>query len=159
MNDAWDSFEWLSTNGEKFGADTSRIIVGGISAGAGLAASIIAKHYALISHDDKVPKPKVNVCGQLLCIPWLIHPDNHPFSKEAISSFQQNVDAPVLPFPLLRLFTDLLGAEDPKDPTLNVALLEDQKISDLPKASFLVAGQDMLRDEGLLWAERLKNHG
>ncbi|KAK1761627.1 Alpha/Beta hydrolase protein [Phialemonium atrogriseum] len=159
VNDAWDSFEWLASNAATIGADPTRVIVGGISAGAGLAAAVIARQHggleASLSRADGL-----EICGQLLCIPWLVHPDNHPLAGAPTSSFWQNVDAAVLPMALLRLFTDLLGAErDPADPVLNVALIDDAGVVGMPKTSFLVAGQDLLRDEGLFYAEKLKKNG
>lgn len=159
VNDAWDSFEWLASNATTIGADPTRVIVGGISAGAGLAAAIIARQHGglegSLSRADGL-----EICGQLLCIPWLVYPDNNPFAGASTSSFRQNVDAAVLPMALLRLFTDLLGAErDPTDPVLNVALIDDAGVVGMPKTSFLVAGQDLLRDEGLFYAEKLKKNG
>ncbi|OAP57928.1 hypothetical protein AYL99_08666 [Fonsecaea erecta] len=168
VNDAWDAFEWLARNASLIGGDPSRVIVGGVSAGAGLAASVIVRQHNNSNDDDSAVRdqgrntsllPRLNVCGQLLCIPWLIHPDNHPFTSGPAASFQQNVSAAVLPMALLRLFSALLGADDVKDPALNVALVDDRKIMGLPKTTFVIAGQDLLRDEGLYYAEKLKKAG
>ncbi|KAH8695617.1 Alpha/Beta hydrolase protein [Talaromyces proteolyticus] len=153
VDDAWDAFEWLSRNASAIGGDPTRVIVGGISAGAGLAASIVIRQHM----DSKTPS--LTVCGQLLCIPWLIHPDNHPFRTQPTSSYMQNNYAPVLPMSLLQLFTDLLHAEDPADPSLNIALSEEDRLSGLPKSSFLIAGQDLLRDDGLYYADKLARNG
>lgn len=158
VNDAWDSFEWLLSSAAIIGADLSRIIVGGISAGAGLAAFVATQHHALSMRKEAVGE-KVNICGQLLCVPWLIHPENYPFNLEANSSYVQNMTAPILPRSLLNLFTDLLQVKDPRDPSLNTALISNSKVVGLPKTSFLVAGQDLLRDEGLFYAEKLKRNG
>lgn len=160
VNDAWDSFEWLARNASHLGVDSSRIIVGGISAGAGLAASIVVQHHRLV-REGQASYPQVTICGQLLCIPWLVHPDNekYPGANAPRSSFKQNTHAAVLPWKLLRLFTDLLGAEDVADPSLNVALTDDSQLVGLPKTTFLIAGQDLLRDEGLYYAEKLKKNG
>ncbi|KAL2827250.1 Alpha/Beta hydrolase protein [Aspergillus pseudoustus] len=153
VNDAWDALIWLSRNAALLNANPNRVIVGGISAGAGLAASVVLQHHTMCRHGkDSVP---LTVLGQLLCIPWLVHPDNYQLSTQAGSSYAQNVDAPVLSKTLLRLFTDLLGAADPSDPTLNVGLVGDGGVVGLPKSAFLVAGRDLLRDEGLDYAEKL----
>lgn len=162
VNDAWDAFGWLARNAAGLlSADPARVIVGGISAGAGLAASVVLRHHTMRRRGDPATLP-VTVVGQLLCIPWLVHPDNYPFNTGpgwSLSSYVQNQDAPVLPMPLLRLFTDLLRVENPADPELNVGLASDNDVSGLPRTGFLVAGQDLLRDEGLHYADKLSKNG
>lgn len=157
VHDAWDSFEWLAKNARIIGGDPTRVIVGGISAGAGLAASIVIRQHNMVRRNI-LPRPDLEISGQLICIPWLVHPDNQPIERHPTASFEQNVNAPVLPLSLLRHFTDLLGAQDPKDPDLNVGLTQDSDIVGLPKTSVLVAGQDLLRDEGLNYAEKLSRN-
>ncbi|BCS28060.1 alpha/beta hydrolase [Aspergillus puulaauensis] len=168
VNDAWDAFTWLSRNAGILNADPTHVIVGGISAGAGLAASVVLRHHHSMHQrvvgadsEDSEATPPLTVIGQLLCIPWLVHPDNYnlPLGSGAGSSYAQNANAPVLPMALLRLFTDLLGAGDPSDPELNVGLAGDEAVAGLPKTAFLVAGRDLLRDEGLYYAETLERNG
>lgn len=157
LNDAWDSFEWLGSHATALGCDPDRIVVGGISAGAGLAAAIALRHHG--NSQSGLASPNLTIKGQLLCVPWLIHPDAHPFSGCEKSSVKQNAHAPVLPMCLLRLFTDLLGGQSRTDPYVNVALAADKAVTGLPKTSFLIAGRDIFRDEGLLYAEKLKRNG
>lgn len=158
FNDAWDSFEWLARNPEAIGGDISRVIVGGLSAGAALAASIVSRQNDLLREGNSTA-PCVTIRGQLLCVPWLMHPDNPHTARDPCGSISQNVDAPVLPYSLLRRFTDLLGETDPSDALLNMAVAKESSLVGLPKTSFLVAGQDLLRDEGLIYAEALKKMG
>ncbi|KNG86146.1 hypothetical protein ANOM_005459 [Aspergillus nomiae NRRL 13137] len=157
VNDAWDAFEWLDANVTRIGGNPSRVIIGGVSAGGGLAAYVTLRQHHLAQSTPR--RLGLQVRGQILCIPWLIHPDNHPFASVPTSSVQQNIDAPMLPNSMLRLFTDLLGAEDPTDPALNTALAGDDEVVGLPKTSILIAGQDPLRDEALLYSEKLKRNG
>jgi acetyl esterase/lipase len=159
VNDAWDSYEWLATNAQSLGVDTNRVVVGGVSAGGSLASWVVWNAHQLQNQGQQMP---LKIVGQVLCIPWLIHPDNHPGllpGLKAPSSYEQNVDAPVLPWAIVRLFTDLLGAEDPKDPSLNVGVASDASLKGIPKTSFVVAGRDLLRDEGLYYAKRLQENG
>lgn len=158
VNDAWDAFLWLSEQIEDLGGDPRYVIVGGISAGAGLAASVALRHHRLEVAEDQV-RPDLSIRGQLLCVPWLVHPQSHPLRDDPMSSYGQNTDAPILPKPLLDMFTELLDAEDAKDPSLNTGLVEGRQLVGLPKSSFLVAGRDLLRDEGLSYAEKLKTNG
>ncbi|KFZ20387.1 hypothetical protein V502_03203 [Pseudogymnoascus sp. VKM F-4520 (FW-2644)] len=154
-NDAWDSFEWLSRSIEDLGGDRSRVIVGGISAGGGLAASVVIR----ANQDEWKQGRKLQIHGQVLCIPWIAHPQSYPFhllaSKEK-SSYVQNIDAPILPRRNHVLFADLLDVNDPTDIYMSPLLAPDAAVKGLPKTVFLVAGQDPLRDEGLLYAETLK---
>lgn len=167
VNDAWDSFRWLAANAAITGADPARVIVGGISAGAGLAAYIAARYHGALGDRDQDGDENngggglgsLVICGQLLCVPWLAHPDNHPLAGPQHLSYRENVHAPVLPMALLRLFTHILAADDPSDPSLNISAIDGSRLAGLPKASFLVAGQDLLRDEGLFYANKLKNNG
>lgn len=160
VNDAWDSFLWLAHHAHCIGADPAKVILAGISAGAGLVASIVARlqDKPAVGEDADVPK-RLTIRGQLLFIPWLRHPDSAESVAAPTSSYKQNQNAPVLPQTLLRLFTDLLDAPDPNDPTLNVGLIDESKVKGMPKATFLIAGQDLLRDEGLSYAEKLKRNG
>lgn len=164
VDDAWDAFLWLEKNMSEIGGDRDAVFVGGVSAGAGLAAWIVLQAHRRLrfsSRDGRSITSSLRIRAQLLAIPWLIHPENpdHPFITAPSSSYQQNVDAPVLPRSLLSLFTDLLSAKDPRDPTLNVALTPDHDLEGLPRTAILVAGQDLLRDEGLMYAERLRQNG
>ncbi|OBT82479.1 hypothetical protein VE02_08159 [Pseudogymnoascus sp. 03VT05] len=157
-NDAWDSFEWLSRSIDDLGGDRSSVVVGGISAGGGLAASVVL--YA--NRKEWKQDGKLQIKGQVLCIPWIAHPQSYPFhllaSKEK-SSYVQNIDAPILPRRCHVLFADLLDAKDPGDIFLSPILAPDTAVKGLPKTVFLVAGQDPLRDEALLYAEKLEVNG
>ena len=85
VNDAWDSFEWLGRKASVIGGDRTQVIVGGISACAGLAASVVVQQHCLIRSGDS-SRPDLNVCGLLLCISWLVHPDNKSFATARMSS-------------------------------------------------------------------------
>ncbi|RDL30987.1 Uncharacterized protein BP5553_09776 [Venustampulla echinocandica] len=157
FNDAWDSFQWLSMHITSLGGDPNQVVIGGISAGAGLAASIVLRENTRLQQSQTLAK--LNIRGQLLCIPWLVHPDRHPLATNQNASLKQNTDAPVLPMSLLKLFTDLLSIKDPADPLFNVALAAEGSLKGMPRATFLIAGQDLLRDDGLLYADRLGKIG
>lgn len=157
FNDACDSLEWLLNHISQIGGDPSQVLVGGISAGGGLAASVVLRHHERIRAGQA--SSGLGIKGQILCSPWLLHPSASPFSKNSTSSFSQNQNAPILPWSALKLFAELLGPAAVVDPYFNVALTVDEKIKGMPKASFLIAGQDLLRDEGLYYAERLKENG
>lgn len=161
FHDAWDSFEWLAAQIHELGGDPERVIVGGISAGAGLSASVALKHTELGS-SQRGSVAALTLKGQVLCIPWLVlHADTRSFTEmPEQSSLSQNADAPVLPVKLLKLFSDLLEVDkNPDGSYIDLTEKPDEVVSRVPKASFLIAGRDPLRDEGLYFADKLAKNG
>ena len=100
------------------------------------------------------------ITSALLSIPWLIHIDNYPielFKTPEVSAKLQNAEAPVIPTQRLKLFSDLLGAQDVTDRLLNVPLSPEVELESWPRTIFQVAGADPLRDDGLLFASKLRS--
>lgn len=154
-NDAWDSFEWLLANYQMLNIDPHRIVVGGVSAGGALAAMVGLKNH-------QQPSPEGSIVGQVLCIPWLVHPDTYEYSQlesPEVSSYVQCRDAPVLPKQQADLFTNLLAVDEPSSEELFVGHARDEEVRGLPKTAFLIAGRDMLRDEAFLYEEKLRRNG
>lgn len=155
VDDVWDAFKFIRSSPESVGISLSAgVTLMGISAGAGLAASIALREL------EETTTPYVS--GILLSMPWLIHIDNYPshlFNSASSSSKEQCIDVPVVPQDRMRLFTDLLAAESPDDPLLNIALLPDHILKLWPRTAIIAAGMDPLRDDGLLFAKRLESAG
>ena len=143
-NDAWDGFTWAVDNAGQLGAD-ERIVVGGISAGAGLAAAVILREN----------QGKRRVCGQVLAIPWLYHCDSWNGKTEC--SYAQNEHAPMLPLSQVQRFAEALGAGVTDE--VFPGNTDDGNLAGMPKTVVLVAGMDVLRDEGLEYAKRLQGKG
>lgn len=138
------------------GGDDQAVVVGGISAGASLAAWVVQQ--------CQLPNGpnSIKVRGQVLGIPWLLHPDAYPaelLSLGSNSSAEQHRDAPVLPKSRVDLFVNLLEIADPYDPRFNPGLAGDDTLRTLPKTALLVAGMDPLRDEALYYANQLARNG
>ncbi|KAH0830970.1 hypothetical protein AYO21_06499 [Fonsecaea monophora] len=163
VNDAVDGFEWLVSNAERLGLDNTKIVVGGFSAGAMLTAWVVYHQVQRTRRADPTSSLAGRIKGQVLGTPWLIHPDNHPAYKSSTPdpnfSYIQNIDAPVLPWAALKLFTECLKAEDPTDRSLNVPFASDEELRGTPKSSVIAAGMDILRDEALYFAKRLQDLG
>lgn len=159
-NDAWDAFQFIRDTPTRLGVDLrSGVAMMGVSAGAGLAAGVIVRDLA---HARNTPGYETIIKGLVLSIPWLIHIDNYPFhefaSREKASKIQCS-EAPVVPAPRMKLFSDILDAQDPTDPLLNVGLTPVAELRGWPKTAFFIAGMDPLRDDGLLFAKRLEAAG
>ncbi|KAG4415977.1 hypothetical protein IFR04_010862 [Cadophora malorum] len=158
VDDAQDAFSYIRKNAAALhpALQLEKLIVMGISAGGTLAANVVIEDIKL-SRSQSGYKPIIT--GALLVIPWLIHIENYPFdlfkSREATAKVQ-NKEMPVIPSERLQLFSILLGSEDPTDKRLNIALLSQEELKGWPRTSLLVAGADPLRDDGLLFATKLK---
>jgi acetyl esterase/lipase len=161
--DSEDGLEWVYANADVFGGDKSRIVVGGISAGAQLAAALVQT-----KKRENAPSFK-SLLGQVLMIPCLV---DEP-AREAlfaaklkdpkVSSWVDNADAPILPVARVRLFSQLLLPQDyvvdNVDPRVSPGIASDEDVKGLPPATFGIAGLDPLRDEALLYAEQLAANG
>lgn len=156
-NDVEDAFQWLASHIPSLHCDPQQVVLGGISAGAWLtAATLLTK-----------PLPvKLKVVGQILMIPVLVFPECYGPQLEklqdtAFSSYVQNRDAPILPLDRMRLFSDLLGIESPRedDLLLNPGNATVGDVAHLPPTVLGIAGFDILRDEGLLFAKLLHEAG
>lgn len=168
-NDAEDAFEWVVQHADSLlSGDPHNIIIGGISAGAwlgaSLARSLCQSNDALISHRPQ--HHRYTVRGMVLAIPCLVHqscysPIRSQIEDDASSSYVQCQDAPILPMSRRKLFGDLLRVQDPHadDPRLNPGLLDQHEARRMPPTTLLVAGNDTLRDEGLLYGKMLADAG
>lgn len=156
-NDAWDAFQFIRNSPEPLQVDPRPgVALMGVSAGAGLAAGVVLRD---IAHVKSTPGYETIIKGLVLSMPWLIHIDNYPFHEFASrdkTSKIQCAETPVIPTTRMKLFSDILAAQDPTDPLLNVALAPEADLINWSKTAFLVSGMDPLRDDGLLFAKRLE---
>lgn len=154
VNDAWDAFQWVCDNFDTIGGDKNQLIIGGTSAGGSLASAVVLE-------ENKPSIGRGRIKGQVLCVPWLFHPDALPFhllGSEDISSYHQHADAPIIPRTQLDLFKHCLGAEDPSDTSLFIGNCTDRDVIGMPNTALLVSGMDPFRDEALLFDEKLKKN-
>ncbi|KAG5980917.1 hypothetical protein E4U55_003474 [Claviceps digitariae] len=160
-DDAEDGFSWLHQNMDLLGGNPEQVIVGGISAGAQLAASLVLR-----KNMGKVLSGYPAIAGQVLMIPCLVHldalgPQLKKLKDASKSSYKENEDAPVLPVRVIRMFSDLLqsGTPDPFDLRLSPGNASVEDVRGLPPTTFGVAGLDAFRDEALLYSELLAEAG
>ncbi|TDD57612.1 alpha/beta hydrolase [Kribbella antibiotica] len=142
VHDCHDATQWIAANAEKLQVDTSRLVVGGDSAGGNLAAvtTLLAR--------DKGPA----LAGQLLVYPNTRYGANTPsmmtgddpylFNKTSVSWYWNHY---------------LTDAIDGLDPLASPLLAESH--ADLPPALVITAEYDPLRDEGEFYAEKLHAAG
>ncbi len=117
----------------------------GDSAGGNLAAAT-----TLVLRDDRPGA----VSAQVLLYPCLAPADGSPFA-----SYSQHAEAPLMTARELAWFWELYVPDSHAltDPRAAPLLAED--FSGLPPTTILLAGQDPLHDEGVAYAERLREVG
>lgn len=97
----------------------------------------------------------------ILDLPHVCHTDAFPSGLIAPgkNSYEENVNAPILPLSRIKFFNALLGVKDPREKYYSVLLAPEAVLAKFPPTHLLVAGRDPLRDEALLFEEKLKRCG
>lgn len=163
-NDVEDAFYWVHDHIDELRGNSDQVLVGGISAGAQLAAALVLRQN--IASPDILPKPKI--AGQILMIPALVHSGSYQsqldqLSDPSVSSYIENEHAPILSQKVIQFFTGLLKfpVPDPEneDFRFNTGNASTLQVRGLPPTVFGIAGLDPLRDEGLLYGKKLAEAG
>ncbi|MFC0436035.1 alpha/beta hydrolase [Kutzneria buriramensis] len=141
LEDCYAALEWTAAKASELGVDSSRIGIGGVSAGGGLAAAL-----ALLARDRGGPA----VCFQFLAIPELDDRLETP-------SMTRFVDTPMWNRPNAVLSWKYYLGGQLADQYAAPSRAED--LSGLPPAYVSVCEFDPLRDEGLAYATRLIQAG
>jgi acetyl esterase/lipase len=141
VNDCFAALTWMAGNADSLGIDTSRIAIGGASAGGGLAAGT-----ALYSRDNGGP----GLVGQLLVFPMLDHrnetPSSHTITDPRVWNRESNRLA----------WEAYLGGGDPT-PYTSPSIASD--LSGLPPAYISVGQFDLFLDEDVAYAQELMRAG
>jgi acetyl esterase len=143
VEDAYAALVWIEENAARLGIDANRLAVGGDSAGGNFTAVVCQR-----AKREGGPKA---VC-QLMFSPMTVvaadyasrraHQTDLILSREAADWFLSHY---------------LPDGTDPMDLRHSPLLAED--FSGLPPAYIVIAGDDPLHDEGLMYAEKLRDAG
>ncbi len=142
VEDCYAALEWVFQHAEEIGIDQARIVIGGESAGGGLAASL-----ALLARD----RGEIEVAGQLLVYPMIddrtgssIEPSR--FSGEYLWTAEFNRFG----------WSCLLDCEPGTDGVSKyAAAAREIDLSGLPPAAILVGALDLFVNENIEYARRL----
>jgi acetyl esterase len=146
VQDAYQAFKWIAANGHKYGGDTSKIVLLGLSAGGNLAAVVSQK-----AKQEGISK-KIKL--QVLNCPSTDSPKN----AENYSSYQQYATGYFLTKAFCQYYIQAYAPQaDLKNP--EVAPIQRKDVSGLPPAVIITAEFDPLRDEGAAYASRLNKAG
>lgn len=141
VNDGLTAYRYIANKADKFGVDASRLAVGGDSAGGNLAA-VVAQQTKDDAHAPKL---------QMLWVPWV------DMSRE-YESYELFATGFFLERAKMRWFiAQYIG--DKADTTDPLASPVFGDISGVAPAVIMVGGFDPLRDEGIAYAEKLKDAG
>ena len=158
--DAEDAIKWLHKS-SSIAFDGTSVILEGISAGAWITASLVLAQRLDARLSDCPP-----IAGQILVIPCVVHKDYRAKITKRLGnpegmSWNQNANAAILPNTRIDQFLGLLAVpkstED--DVFLNPGNATVDQLQGMPPSVFGIAGYDPLRDEGLLYADLLKEAG
>ena len=144
LNDCHEAWTWLVEHASRFGVDPDRIVIGGISAGGGLAAALVQR-----IHDEGGAQPS----GQLLIYPML---DDTTATRRELDSPRHRVWSNANN----RFgWTGYLGHAPgrPSPPYAVPAARED--LSGLPPTWVGVGTPDLFLDEDREYARRLSEAG
>lgn len=146
VNDSYNAFKWIAENGNEFGGDTSRIALIGNSAGANLVAVVTQK----AKKDGILNKIKLQIMNGL-------PGDCSPNNMETSVSYQENAKGYWQTKAACYFAIELYAPEQYKNPEVSPLLTEDLK--GLPSAVIINAEFDPLRDDGFLYAAKLRKSG
>jgi acetyl esterase len=146
VHDSYNAFTWIAENGHTLGGDTSRIALMGHSAGANLVAVITQK----AKKEGIVNKIKLQVLNGLPA-------DLSPKNMESSVSYQENAKGYWQTKAACYFAVELYAPGQYDHPEVSPGITQD--LSHLPPAVVINAEFDPLRDDGILYAARLKKHG
>lgn len=142
LEDCYSTLKWTNDNTKLLGIDKDKIAIGGDSAGGNLAACI-----AQMALD----RQEISLCFQLLVYPVC----DHKLSTVSMQTFQAT---PLWNAPSSKLMWDVyLKGKDRKNLPNYVSPLQRTDLNGLPPAYIETAEFDCLRDEALLYSQKLKD--
>ncbi|HEF4760150.1 TPA: alpha/beta hydrolase [Pseudomonas putida] len=143
--DCLAALQWVAQHGATLGVDTSRLAIGGDSAGGNICAAVVQQ--------------ALRTGGPSLCLQVLAYPATDLLQEFA--SLAENADGFMITDSLLaqikQTVAGSLASLDPEDPWLSPRRSKD--LRGLPPAVVISAGFDPIRDDGLDYTARLRTAG
>lgn len=144
QEDCYAALCWVHTHARELGIDPNRIAVGGDSAGGTLSVTS-----CLMARDRGAA---VRPVFQLLVYPWLD-------GRNVSDSCRRYTDTPMWNSVLSKKVTPIINPDPASVPLAYRSPAEADSHADLPPAYIEVAEFDCLHDDGVLYAELLRDNG
>ena len=144
FEDCYAAMCWAYDNAEELGIDRARIAIGGDSAGSTLAVGV-----CMMARDRQHP---VRFLLQMLPYPFLD-------ARGTSESNQKYTDTPMWNSTLSSRIGPMTMADRERPDYVYYSPLEAESFSGLPPAYIETAEFDCLHDDGILYAEKLKEAG
>ncbi|MGZ8524441.1 MAG: alpha/beta hydrolase [Chitinophagaceae bacterium] len=146
VNDSYNAFKWIAEHGSAFGGDTSRLALIGNSAGANLVAVITQR----AKKEGIANKIKLQILNG-------IPADCSPQNMETSVSYQENAKGYWQTKAACYFAIENYAPGQYRNPEVSPILTEDMR--GLPAAVIINAEFDPLRDDGILYADKLRRNG
>jgi acetyl esterase len=143
LEDAYAAARWLSNNAEQFSGDGSRLAVAGDSAGGNLSATV-----SILARERGMPE----IDRQILLYPAVTYME--PMESRAENGTGYFLTAEDLVWFVDHYIENELDAYNPL-----TFPMQARDLSELPPAFVMTNGFDPLRDEGIAYADRLREAG
>ena len=143
VEDSIAALRWTAQHAAELGGDPARVAVGGDSAGANLAAVC-----AILARDAGAPA---------LCFQLLVYPRTAP--DEEFASHHAFADGFLLTRKTILWFHDHYRAGEADRRDFRYAPLISADLSRLPPSLVIIGEYDPLRDDGIAYAQRLRDEG
>ena len=145
LEDCYAALKWLYDNCLALDVDQSRIVIGGASAGGGLAAGL-----ALLARD----RAEISVIFQLLIFPMIDDKNVSPPSEKNHDTFIWSRRNNLIGW------RSYLGQEPGgNDVSPYAAAYRAKNLSGLPPAYIMVGGLDLFLNESIVYSQRLMTSG
>ncbi|KAI1623019.1 esterase [Exophiala viscosa] len=158
LTDCWTAIQYILEHASEYSIDTTRIAVGGCSAGGHLSAVT-----SILARDQGTP-----FVFQLLGCPCIDASATDESGEVKVAddcpyeSWRTNAEAPCLPLTSMVWYhNNFLGVPRPQGYKNDWKLspIKAPSLKGLPPALIVTAEFDVLRDEGEAYAERLRSEG
>jgi len=138
-HDSYDALLWIHKNAAEIDVDPERISIGGVSAGAGMAAGV-----SLLNRDQNGPA----LSFQFLQYPMLDNLHDTPSGRTDGHVLWNRTTS-------LNAWEMYLDGEPAEQASPYAAAIRATDLSKLPPTYICVGGQDLFRDECIAYAQRL----
>eukprot|EP00276_Gloeochaete_wittrockiana_P007530 CAMPEP_0184643988 /NCGR_PEP_ID=MMETSP0308-20130426/785_1 /TAXON_ID=38269 /ORGANISM="Gloeochaete witrockiana, Strain SAG 46.84" /LENGTH=300 /DNA_ID=CAMNT_0027072273 /DNA_START=319 /DNA_END=1221 /DNA_ORIENTATION=+ len=143
--DAYEAVKWVLRHGRSFGIDTTRVAIGGESAGGNIAASA-----ALLLRDQDPSLPRLR--HQLLVYPVT----NYDFTTQSYEWYQQGYG---LTNDDMQWYWEMYLPSPRQGSDWRASPLKATSFTGLPPATIVLAECDVLHDDGALYADAIRSAG